>query len=165
MPSIFYLMLRSARRARLDARTALLQCSLTRFAQFADSLFRGGDDTDDIEQGVPTQRAQPSFPRKRESRRFNGLWIPALRFATAGMTNWDGRGLFPHPANAESVTIVSACERHPDWSASIARRPLLIAGLSQSARGARIYARLDTTEKRHDSLTARRHDGCHARRR
>jgi hypothetical protein len=29
---------------------------------------------------------------------FNGLWIPALRFATAGMTNWDGADLFPHPA-------------------------------------------------------------------
>jgi hypothetical protein len=27
-----------------------------------------------------------SFPRKRESRHFKGFWIPALRFAAAGMT-------------------------------------------------------------------------------
>jgi hypothetical protein len=44
------------------------------------------------------QPTEPPFPRKRESRRRNGLWIPALCFATAGMTNWDGARTFPQPA-------------------------------------------------------------------
>jgi hypothetical protein len=30
----------------------------------------------------------PSFPRKRESSPANNFWIPALRFAPAGMTIW-----------------------------------------------------------------------------
>ncbi len=32
-----------------------------------------------------------SFPRKRESRKYNELWIPALRFASAGMTFFNCR--------------------------------------------------------------------------
>jgi hypothetical protein len=36
-------------------------------------------------------------PSKAGTQAFSGLWIPALRFATAGMTNWDGGGLFRHP--------------------------------------------------------------------
>jgi hypothetical protein len=40
------------------------------------------------------QSAQPSFPRKRGSRRLDGLWILALRFATAGMTAWVGARTF-----------------------------------------------------------------------
>jgi hypothetical protein len=39
-----YLMLRSARGARLEARTALLQLSLRRFGRFPDSRFRGNDE-------------------------------------------------------------------------------------------------------------------------
>jgi hypothetical protein len=38
MPSIIYLMLRSARRARLEARTTLLQLRCDRVEQFPDSL-------------------------------------------------------------------------------------------------------------------------------
>ena len=38
MPSKYYLMLRSARRARLEACTALLQCVFDRSGQFPDSL-------------------------------------------------------------------------------------------------------------------------------
>jgi hypothetical protein len=41
MPSKDHLMLRSARRARLEARTALLQCSSCRVDQFPDSLESG----------------------------------------------------------------------------------------------------------------------------
>ena len=44
MLSKTHLMLRSARRARLEARTALLQLSLRRFGRFPDSLFSGGDE-------------------------------------------------------------------------------------------------------------------------
>jgi hypothetical protein len=36
----------------------------------------------------------PSFPRKRESILINGLWIPALRFATAGMTSLEAAVAF-----------------------------------------------------------------------
>jgi len=35
---------------------------------------------------IQTMLFHLSFPRKRESRKYNELWIPALRFATAGMT-------------------------------------------------------------------------------
>ena len=40
-----------------------------------------------------TNRLQ-SFPRKRGSMRLDGLWILALRFATAGMTAWVGARTF-----------------------------------------------------------------------
>jgi hypothetical protein len=42
MPSTDYRMLRSARRAHLEARTALLQRSFCRVGKFADSLASGG---------------------------------------------------------------------------------------------------------------------------
>jgi hypothetical protein len=43
MPSKDYLMLRSAQRARLEARTASLQLIFWCVDQFPDSLLRGGD--------------------------------------------------------------------------------------------------------------------------
>jgi hypothetical protein len=43
MSSRIYLMLRSARRAHLEARTAALQRSFGRTSQFPDNHFRGGD--------------------------------------------------------------------------------------------------------------------------
>ncbi len=36
-----------------------------------------------------------SFPRRRESRKYNELWIPALRFAAAGMTDRHGPSKIP----------------------------------------------------------------------
>jgi hypothetical protein len=42
MPSITYLMLRSAQRARLEARTALLQLIFVWLDKFSDSLASGG---------------------------------------------------------------------------------------------------------------------------
>src|SRR5215469_17958660 len=44
MPSITYLMLRSARGARLEARTTLLQLFFLSAAGFPDSLIRGYDE-------------------------------------------------------------------------------------------------------------------------
>ena len=44
MPSKDYLMLRSAQRAHLETRTALLQRSFRQADQFPDSLLRGNDD-------------------------------------------------------------------------------------------------------------------------
>ena len=42
----------------------------------------------------------PSFPQKRETRDFEDFWIPALRFAAAGMTVLLAGGIFPQPARA-----------------------------------------------------------------
>ena len=47
---------------------------------------------DNCENGVLTPLS--SFPRKRESRDFKGVWIPALRFAAAGMTVFTRGGHF-----------------------------------------------------------------------
>jgi hypothetical protein len=47
---------------------------------------------DSWKNAVPTPSS--SFPRKRESSHFKGLWIPALRFAAAGMTVFARRGHF-----------------------------------------------------------------------
>ena len=44
MPSTIYLMLRSAHKARLEARTTSMQALVRCFQQFLHTLFRGGDD-------------------------------------------------------------------------------------------------------------------------
>jgi hypothetical protein len=61
-----------------------------------------------------------SFLRKQESSHFKGLWIPALRFAAAGMTVCARRGHFP-----------AACSK------SLSRRRLILSAKTRAGFGGR----------------------------